>query len=72
MVAGSELCIDEWPVMNSGKDLGGGGGRVLGLLEIWVVVVVGSALFKHCTKWDCYSIKKCCGICEMYFEREKT
>ena len=23
MVAGSELCIDEWPVMNSGKDLGG-------------------------------------------------
>ena len=21
MVAGSELCIDEWPVMNSGKDL---------------------------------------------------
>ena len=22
MVAGSELCIDEWPVMNSGKDLG--------------------------------------------------
>ena len=50
MVAGSELCIDEWPVMNSGKDLGGGGGRVLGLLEIWVVVVVvGSALFKHCS-----------------------
>ena len=32
MVAGSELCIDEWPVMNSGKDggwsgwVGGAGG----------------------------------------------
>ena len=54
MVAGSELCIDEWPVMNSGKD---GGGFVIRMKVALVLAktVFGNEIFA----FDMY-FNSCC------------